>query len=119
MNSNSTDRDIKAKLDQIEAELNQKQANEQQKAETIYPEIVTDSDAEAELIDRVYSWLSLARDKFNSLSSGGKLVVGVAAIWLGFTALNLVLHLISNLIVVGILGAVLYFVYQKLVVGSK
>ncbi|VEP17267.1 conserved hypothetical protein [Hyella patelloides LEGE 07179] len=118
MSSNNTEQDLKARLEELEAEVNQKQAANEKKVETVHAEIETDTEEEAELIAKVYSWLSLARNKFNSLSSGGKLVVGVAGIWLGFTALNMVLHLVTNLIVLGILGLVLYFVYQKLVVES-
>jgi hypothetical protein len=109
--------DLKAKLEELEAQ--QKVVN-QQKVETIDGEIETETKQEAELISQVYYWLNLARNKFNSLSSGGKLIVAVTTLWLGFTVLNLVLHLVTNLIVVGILGVFLYFAYQKLIVkGNK
>jgi hypothetical protein len=111
------DRDLKAKLEELEAQVNQQQA--QQKIETIDGEIETETKEEAELIAKVYYWLNLARNKFNSLSVGGKIIVAVTTIWLGFTLLNLVLHLVTNLIVVGILGVFLYFAYQKLIVKSN
>lgn len=117
----NSDRDLKARLEELEAELNQKQVADrqsQQKIETVYGEIETETKEEAELISRIYSWLNLARNKFNSLSSGGKIIVGITAIWLSFTVLNLVLHLVTNLIVVGILGIFLYFAYQKLIAKS-
>ena len=118
MSTNKTEQELKAKLDELEAELNQKQTANREQAKTVYAEIETDTEEEQELMANIYSWLNLARDKFNGLSSGGKLVVGIAAVWLGFTALNLVLHLISNLIIVGILGLVLYVAYQKLLVNQ-
>ena len=118
MSSNKTEQELKAKLDRLEAELHQKQTASQEQAKTVYAEIETDTPEETELMATIYSWLNIARDKFNSLSSGGKLVVGIAAIWLGFTALNMVLHLISNLIIVGILGLILYFAYQKVIVNQ-
>ena len=118
MSSNKTEQELKAKLDELEAELNQKQSGDGEQAKTVYAEIETDTEEEAELMANIYSWLNLARNKFDGLSSGGKLVVGVAAIWLGFTALNMVLHLISNLIILGILGLVLYFAYQKVIVNQ-
>lgn len=123
MNNNQ---DLKARLEELEAQINQQQdqqqnqqkAANQQKIEIIDAEIETETEAEAELITQVYYWLNLARNKFNSLSFGGKLIVGLTGIWLGFTALNLALHLITNLIVVGILGVFLYFAYLKLVVKA-
>ena len=115
MNSDNTERELKTKLDKLEAEINQQQPANEPKVEIVNTDIKTDSEAESQLISNVYGWLSTARDKFNSLSGGGKLVVGIAAIWLGFTALNFALHLLTNVVVIGILGLVLYFAYQKLV----
>jgi hypothetical protein len=111
------DRDLKAKLEELEAQINQQKA--QQKIETIDGEIETETKQEAELISQVYYWLNLARNKFNSLSVGGKLIVGITTIWFGFTVLNLALHLVTNLIVVSILGIFLYFAYQKLIVKGN
>lgn len=119
MNSNNTEQDLKAKLDKLEAEVNQQQTPNEPKVEIVNTEIATDTESESQLITNVYAWLSTARDKFNSLSAGGKLIVGIAAIWFGFTALNFALHLLTNVVVVGILGLVLYFAYQKLVVNQQ
>ena len=119
MNSNNTDQDLDAKLEQLEAELNLKQVTDSEKIKTVYAEIDTDTPEEGELISKVYSWLSIVSNKYSNLSAGGKLIVGVAAIWLGFTALNLVLHLVSNLIIVGILGLVLYVAYQKIIAKTE
>ena len=118
MNSSNTEQELKAKLEQLEAEVNRDSVVNEPKAQVVNTEIVTDTEQESELIAKVYSWLSTARDKFNHLSTGGKLIVGIAAIWLGFTALNFALHLLTNIVVLGILGLILYFVYQKLVVDS-
>lgn len=119
MNNNQ---DLKARLEELEAQINQQQSQQQaanqQKIEILDGEIETETQAEAELIAKVYYWLNLARNKFNSLSLGGKVIVGITAIWLGFTALNLALHLITNLIVVGVLGVFLYFAYLKLIVKA-
>ena len=118
MDSNKTEQDLEARFAELEKEVDREQKADEKKVETVYAEIETDSEAESELIAKVYSWLSLAQDKFNNLSVGGKLIVGVAGVWLGFTALNLVFHLVTNLLVLGILGVVLYFTYQKLIVES-
>lgn len=118
MNSNNTEQELKAKLDKLEAQVEHQPISDAKKVEIVDPEIDTDTAAESQLITNVYNWLSTARDKFNNLSAGGKLIVGIAAIWLGFTALNFALHLLTNVVVVGILGLVLYFAYQKLMVES-
>ena len=119
MNSNNTEQELKAKLDKLEAEVNQQQVPNTKQVEIVDAEIATDTEAESQLISNVYGWLSTARDKFNSLSGGGKLIVGIAAIWLGFTALNFALHLLTNVVVIGILGLILYVAYQKLVVNRQ
>lgn len=116
MNSNQK-QDLDARLKELEKDVEQQAATEES-IKTVYAEVNTDTEEEAELITKVYSWLSTARDKFNNLSSGGKLIVGITAIWLSFTALNFALHLVTNLIVIGILGLILYFAYQKVIVKS-
>ena len=118
MSSNNPQQDLDARLKELENDVNQQAAAQEQSAKTVYAEVETDTEEEAELMATVYSWLSTARDKFNGLSSGGKLVVGVAAIWLSFTTLNFALHLVTNLIVISILGLILYFAYQKVIVKS-
>ncbi len=115
--SNNQEQNIKTRLEELEAELRQKQASAQEKVKTVYTEIADNQD-ESELIAKVYSWLNRGVEKFKSLSPGGKLVVGVAGLWLGVTALNFALHLISSLLMVAILGVVLYFAYQKLIVDN-
>lgn len=118
MSSNNPEQDLNARLKELENDINQQTKAKEQSAKTVYAEVETDTEEEAEMMATVYSWLSTARDKFNNLSSGGKLVVGIAAIWFGFTTLNFALHLVTNLMVVGILGLILYFAYQKIVVKS-
>ncbi len=117
--SSNQEQNLKTRLEELEAELRQKQANAQEKVKTVYTEVVnSDGDADSELVAKIYSWLNLGVEKFKSLSPGGKLVVGVAGLWLGITALNFALHLISSLLTVAILGVVLYFAYQKLIVNK-
>lgn len=115
---NSNQKDLDARLEELEKDINQQQADSQDSIKTVYAEVDTDTEEETELIAKVYSWLSLARDKFNGLSGGGKLIVGITAIWFGITALNFALHLVTNIAVIGILGLMLYFAYQKVVVKS-
>lgn len=116
---NSNDENVQARLKELESELNQEQTASKESVKTVYAEIDTDSQAESELVAKVYSWLSTAGSRFKGLSAGGKLVVGVTALWFGVTALNFALHLISSLVSVAILGVILYFAYQKLIVERQ
>ena len=86
--------------------------------ETVYAEIDTEPET-SEYMEKAYSWLNIARDKFATLSPGGKVVVAIVGVWFGVTSLNMVLHLVSSLITVGILGVILYFAYQKLIVENR
>ncbi len=111
MASNETTKDPQAKNYQA-------QQNSEPEVETVYAEIDTEPES-SEFMKKAYSWLDLARGKFAELSPGGKVVVAIVGIWAGVTSLNMVLHLVSSLITVGILGVILYFAYQKLIVGTR
>lgn len=121
MASNETTKDPQAKNSQTQqnqTQQNQTRQTYEPEVETVYAEIDTDPES-SEFVAKAYSWLNIARDKFAGLSPGGKIVVGIVGIWFGITSLNMVLHLVSSLITVGILGVILYFAYQKLIVGTK
>ena len=111
MASNETTKDPQAKNSQA-------QQTSEPEVETVYAEIETEPE-QSEYVAKAYSWLNLAREKFGTLSPGGKIVVAAVGIWFGITSLNMFLHLVSSLITVSILGVILYFAYQKLIVGTR
>ena len=70
--NNNQQNNIKAKLEELEAELKQQTTTAKEKVKTVYAEVAPDNPQEEELATKIYSWLSLARKKFNDLSAGGQ-----------------------------------------------
>jgi ABC-type uncharacterized transport system permease subunit len=65
-----------------------------------------------ETLSRVQNW-------FANLPKAGKIIVGVAALMVGFSILNTVLKLISAVISLAILAVVLYVVYQFFIASDS
>ena len=79
------------------------------------PEVI---DVVKKHFNSITPWIEMTRDWFNALSKPGKVIVGICAVWLGFSALNTVFHLISSLLSLAILGVILYFVYTKFIANK-
>ncbi len=118
-NNNNANGDWKTRLEQLEEEIRKATSSNQsseQSTQDVYPYVEMDS--ETYFTKRVAAWMEMTRDWFKALSTPGKVVVGVSAVWLGFSLLNMVLHLISSLFTVAILGVLLYFAYNKLIANK-
>ena len=113
MNS-SDNQNWQRKLEELEKEVNQNNpSNVQTQTETVYPEVEIDN------MNSLSGWLNSARDWYNGLAPIGQVAVGVIAIMLGFSVLNIFLKVVSSLISVAILGGLLYLGYKYIIVGSS
>ena len=79
------ERDLQAKLDEMEANLNQK--------------------ANSDPADQ-------SKSIFNSLPKFGKVAVAIGGVWLGFSVVGAVLHVVTSLFTVAAIGVVLYIGYR-------
>ncbi len=119
-NNNNADGDWKTRLEELEEEIRKATSSNQsseQSTQDVYPYVEMDS--ETYFAKRVAAWMEMTRDWFKALSTPGKVIVGISVVWLGFSMLNMVLHLISTLLTVAILGVLFYFAYNKLIVNKQ
>ncbi len=108
MNS-SKDRNWQRKIEQIETELH----TEEVKTETVRPH------REIDITNQIEGWLNSAKIWFDRLPQSGKLAVGIAGVMMGFSVLNSLLHLISSLVSIAILGLILYLGYRYLITSKE
>lgn len=101
--------DVQQKLKELEAQVYQTSK------ESTPPETETES----RFMEQINGAIKTLRNWFDNLPQVGKLIVGIGAIMMGFSVLNLFLHLITNLISVAILGLILYGLYKYLFSNSQ
>ena len=112
MNS-SDNQNWQRRLEELEVEVNQStSSNNRGQTRTVHPQVEVDN------IPSISGGLNKARDWFNGLAPIGQVAVGVIAIMLGFSVLNIFLKVVSSLISVAILGGLLYLGYKYFIVGS-
>jgi hypothetical protein len=113
MNS-PNNQDWEQRLKELEQEIDRTPFPEsEEKTETVRPHVEIDPS------QKITVWLQSARDWFSSLPTVGRVIVGVGAIMVSFSVLNIFLRLISSLISIAILGGLLYLGYKFLVTSSK
>jgi hypothetical protein len=100
--SSSENPNWQSKIEQIETEINA----ESIKTETVRPH------REIDISQQLEGWVKTAINWFDRLPQTAKVVVGIAGVMMGFSVLNSLLHLISSLVSIGILGFILYFGYK-------
>lgn len=101
------DRDLQSKLDDMEAELNQpSNANFTDAAKSVLPKI------EINPSPQVQGWIDRSKAMFNELPKFGKVAVAVGGVWLGFSIVGAVLHVVSSVLSVAAIGIVLYVGYR-------
>ncbi|MGL5079838.1 MAG: hypothetical protein ACRDBG_28910 [Waterburya sp.] len=103
-----SERDLKKKLEEMEAEINQKTAatSSESNQKTVFPEF------EINPSPQVQSWINTSRTWFNSLPKVGKAAVALGTVWLGFSILGAIVHVVSSLVSVAIVGLILYVGYR-------
>ena len=103
----TSERDLQSKLNDIEAELNRQVSTDRDESvKTVFPEVDISPTAQ------VQSWIDNSKALFNRLPKVGKIAVGIGGVWLGFSIVGAVLHVVSSVISIAVLGVVLYFGYR-------
>ena len=100
------ERDLQAKLDDMEADLNQKAAEPADNFKSVLPKIEIDPSPQVE------EWIDQSKSIFNSLPQFGKVAVVIGGVWLGFSVVGAVLHVVTSLFTVAAVGVVLYIGYR-------
>lgn len=98
-----SERDLQHKLDEMEAEIKQETASS---SKSIFPEV------EINPSPQVQSWINSSKEWFTTLPQVGKAAVVIGGIWLGFSVLGAVLHVVSSVISVAFVGLLLYVAYR-------
>ncbi len=102
-----SERDLKSKLDEMEAEINQETAaNSQNETQSVFPKL------EINPSPQVQGWIDTTKAWFNSLPKFGKAAIAIGGIWFGFSILGAVLHIVSSVLSLGAIGLVLYVGYR-------
>ncbi|MEL6579000.1 MAG: hypothetical protein AAFQ14_04560 [Cyanobacteria bacterium J06621_12] len=101
------ERDLQAKLDEMEANLNQKaNSDPADRLKSVMPKIEIDPSPQ------VQGWIDQSKSIFNSLPKFGKVAVAIGGVWLGFSVVGAVLHVVTSLFTVAAIGVVLYIGYR-------
>lgn len=102
----TSERDLQSKLDEMEAEVNQTTSDSQDTSKSIFSQL------EINPSPQVKGWIDTSKAWFNSLPKVGKAGVAIAGVWLGFSILGALLHVVSSILTVGAVGFILYVGYR-------
>ena len=100
------ERDLQSKLDEMEADINQNTSESSDAPQTVVPQINLSPSP------KVQGWIDNSKAWFNSLPKFGKAGVAIAGVWLGFTIVGAVLHVVSSVLTIGAVGIILYVGYR-------
>lgn len=101
-----SDRDLKSKLDEMEAKLNQEAEGASDIPQSVLPKI------ELNPSPQVQGWIDRSKNIFQSLPKFGKIAVAVGGVWLSFSVVGAVLHVVSSIVSIGVIGLILYVGYR-------
>ncbi len=102
-----SERDLKSKLDEMEAEINQETATDSQNAtQSVFPKV------EINPSPQVQGWIDTSKKWFNSLPKFGKAAVAIGGIWLSFSIVGALLHVVSSILSLATIGFILYVGYR-------
>jgi hypothetical protein len=108
------ERDLQSKLDEMEADLNQQaDDNFSDNPNSVLPKI------EIKPTPQVQEWVERSKDLFNNLPQFGKVAVAVGGVWLGFSIVGAVLHVVSSIFSLAAIGLVLYVGYRLFTNNSE
>lgn len=108
------ERDLQSKLDEMEADLNQQaDDNFSDNPNSVLPKI------EINPTPQVQEWVERSKDLFNNLPQFGKVAVAVGGVWLGFSIVGAVLHVVSSIFSLAAIGLVLYVGYRLFTNNSE
>ena len=102
-----SERDLQKKLDEMEAEVNQNTTSDSQDpSKSIFSQL------EINPSPQVRGWIDTGKAWFNNLPKVGKAAVAIGGVWLGFSILGAVLHVVSSVLTVGAIGLIVYVGYR-------
>ena len=102
-----SERDLQSKLDEMEADLNQKSDSDfADDTKSVFPQV------ELNPSPQVQGWIDTSKDLFNRLPKFGKVAVAIGGVWLGFSVLGAVLHVVSSVLSIAVIGFILYVGYR-------
>ena len=103
-----SERDLQSKLDDMEADINQKTVNDipESKTSKFFPQF------EVNLSPKIQGWIETTKDWFNTLRKVGKAAAVIGGVWLGFSVVGAIFHVVSSIISIGIVGFILYVGYR-------
>jgi hypothetical protein len=108
------ERDLQSKLDEMEADLNQQDdSNVADPRESVLPKI------EINPTPQVQGWIDKSKDLFNNLPQFGKVAVAIGGVWLGFSIVGAILHVVSSIFSLAAIGVVLYVGYRLFTNNSE
>ena len=103
-----SERDLKSKLDEMEAEIKQETVVEPKNTnpEPIFPQIDINPSPQ------VQGWIDSGKAWFASLPSVGKAAVAIGGVWLGFSVVGAVLHVVSSILSIAFVGFLIFVGYR-------
>ena len=103
----TSERDLQSKLDEMEAQVNQNATSDSQDtSKSIFSQL------EINPSPQVKGWIDTSKAWFNSLPKVGKAAVAIGGVWLGFSIVGALLHVVSSVLTVGAIGFILYVGYR-------
>ena len=110
-----SERDLQSKLDDMEAEIKQQKAAESSQfdPQTVFPKV------EISPSPKVQGWIDNTKAWFATLPKIGKAAVAIGGIWLGFSVLGAIFHVVSSIISIGVVGFILYIGYRLFTSSSN
>ena len=101
------ERDLQSKLNEMEADLNHSaDSNPIDDLKSVFPDVEIDPSPQ------VRGWIDRSKSFFDSLPKFGKIAVAIGGVWLGFSIVGALLHVVSSILTVGAIGFVLYLGYR-------
>ena len=116
----SSERDLQNKLDEMEADINQNTSKSQDAPQTVSqdaPQIFSQIDLNPS--PKVQGWIDNSKAWFNSLPKFGKAGVAIAGVWVGFSIVGAVLHVVSSVLTIGAIGLLVYVGYRLFANSSE
>lgn len=103
-----SERDLKDKLEQMQAKIDQQIAANSSESgyKSILPQVETNP------TPQMQSWINYSKAWFNNLPKVAKAAVTLGGVWLGFSVLGAILHIVSSILSIGIIGLILYIGYR-------
>lgn len=100
-----SERDLQSKLDEMEAEM-EAEVKPETASQSAFPNV------EINPAPQVQHWLDSSKAWFATLPKIGKVAVAIGGVWLGFSILGAVLHVVSSVISIAFVGLLLYVAYR-------